>query len=61
MERDIDVKFGEIYINMKRSDETDKEDKMNKKLLDEKDSQSDSLCCKNFLERLSSCCFFLYI
>lgn len=46
---------------MKRSDETNKEDKMNKKLLDEKDSQSDSLCCTNFLECLSSCCFFLYI
>ena len=36
------------------------EDKMNKKLLDDKQCVSDPFCCAGFFQCLSSCCFLLY-
>lgn len=60
MESDIDLKLEEIYIGMNRNSEED-EDKMNKKLLSETQSQTDAFCCSNFFECLSRCCFFLYV
>jgi hypothetical protein len=60
MESDIDVKLEEIYIGMNKKHEED-EDKINKKLLSDTPCQTDAFCCSNFLECLSSCCFFLYV
>ena len=36
------------------------EDKMNKKLLDDKQYANDSFLCVNFFQCLSNCCFLLY-
>jgi hypothetical protein len=57
MERDIDLKFEEIYLSRKNSSESDKEDKMNKKLLDNTEQIDDSILFQCF----SCCCFFLYL
>jgi hypothetical protein len=57
MERDINFKFEDIYINMDEKDE-----KHTKKLLDESSSTSniDPFFCSYFCNSLfNCCCFFL--
>lgn len=57
MESDIDLKFEEIYLNRNNSNESGKEDKLNKTLLNNKGQGDNSILFQCF----SYCCFFLYI
>jgi len=61
MERDIYLKFEEIYPNKKNSDDSDKEYKMDKILLDNKDQFNDSNSCNNLFQYFSCCFFFLCV
>ncbi len=56
MDKETDLKFEDIYIPI-RSPNKNNEDKMNRKLLSESNSQSDG---NWFFECFSCCCFLLY-
>lgn len=61
MERDIYLKFEEIYPNTKNSYDSNKECKMDKNLLDNKTQFNNSNSCNNLFHYFSCCCFFLYV
>ncbi len=61
MERDIDLKLEEIYLSRTNSYDSSKEDKIDKKLLDNKEQFNDSISCNNLFQCFSCCCFLLYI
>lgn len=61
MERDIYLKFEEIYPNVKNSNDSNKECKIDKNLLDNKKQFNDSNSCNSLFHCFSCCRFFLYV